>query len=176
VPVYISDNFLTFIVPPVSYKNSPQTHKFVLSRNYSLQNLNNLKIDLSIADWTNITSLNDANLAYNEFWKTYEACHNTNFPLIRKRFNKNIHKKQPFMTQGLLVSRNTKNKLHKLSISNPDVTSIQKYKTYKTLYFKTVRGAKKLYFTHKLDENAGNPKKTWETLNEILDKPQKMIP
>jgi hypothetical protein len=86
-------------------------------------------------------------LAYNEFWKTYEACHNANFPFIRQRFNKSIHKKQPFMTQGLLVSRNTKNKLHKLSISNPEAATIERYKTYKTLYLKTVRGAKKLYFT-----------------------------
>jgi len=169
----ISDHFFTFIVPPARYKNSPQSHKFVQSRNYSLQNLNNFKFDLSIADWNNVLSQNDANLAYNGFWKTYEDCHNANFPLIRKRFNKNIHKKQPFMTQGLLVSRNTKNKLHKLSITNPNADSIQRYKTYKTLYFKTVRGAKKLYFTNKLDANAGNPKKTWETLNEILGKPKK---
>jgi hypothetical protein len=77
------------------------------------------------------------------------------------------------MTQGLLVSRNTKNRLHKLSIANPNVANIQRYKTYKTLYFKIVRGAKKLYFTNKLDANAGNPKKTWETLNEILGKPKK---
>jgi hypothetical protein len=34
----------------------------------------------------------------------------------------------------------------------------------------TIRGAKKLYFTAKLRENAGNPKKTWETLNKILGK------
>jgi hypothetical protein len=169
----ISDHFFTFVVPPARYKNSPQTHKFVQSRNYSLQNLNNFKNELSIADWTNVTSLNDANLAYNEFWKTYEACHNANFPFIRQRFNKNFHKKQPFMTQGLLVSRNTKNKLHKLSISNPEAATIERYKTYKTLYLRTVRGAKKLYFTSKLDANAGNPKKTWETLNEILGKPKK---
>jgi len=169
----ISDHFFTFVVPPARYKNPPQTHKSVQSRNYSLQNLNNFKTELSMADWTNVTSLNDANLAYNEFWKTYEACHNANFPFTRQRFNKNFHKKQLFMTQGLLVSRNTKNRLHKLSISNPEPATIQCYKTYKTLYLKTVRAAKKLYFTSKLDANAGNPKKTWETLNEILGKPKK---
>jgi hypothetical protein len=36
-----------------------------------------------------------------------------------------------------------------------------------------LRGAKKLYFTSKLETNAGNPKKTWETLNEILGKSRK---
>jgi hypothetical protein len=36
-----------------------------------------------------------------------------------------------------------------------------------------LRAAKKLYFTSKLQENASNPKKTWETLNEILGKNSK---
>jgi hypothetical protein len=36
-----------------------------------------------------------------------------------------------------------------------------------------MRAAKKLYFTAKLESNAGNPKKTWETLNEILGKNRK---
>jgi hypothetical protein len=30
-----------------------------------------------------------------------------------------------------------------------------------------------MYFTNKLNENLGNPKKTWETLNEIQGKPKK---
>jgi hypothetical protein len=33
-----------------------------------------------------------------------------------------------------------------------------------------IRAAKKLYFTSKLESNADNPKKTWDTLNEILGK------
>jgi hypothetical protein len=41
------------------------------------------------------------------------------------------------------------------------------------LYFRTVRDAKKLYFTNKLKDNAANPKKTWDTLNEILGKVKK---
>jgi hypothetical protein len=100
----------------------------------------------------------------------YKNCHDVCFPLKSKRFNKNIHKKNPFMTLGLLTSRNSKNKLHKISIAEPTGANIQKYKQFKTLYSRVLRGAKKLYFTSKLAENAKNPKKTWETLNEILGK------
>jgi hypothetical protein len=74
------------------------------------------------------------------------------------------------MTLGLLVSRNTKNKLHKTSITIPTVENIQRYKNFKSTYFRVLRGAKKLYFTSKLNANVKNPKKTWETLNEILGK------
>jgi hypothetical protein len=39
-----------------------------------------------------------------------------------------------------------------------------------TAYQCTLRAAKKLHFARILNENASNPKKTWETLNEILGK------
>jgi hypothetical protein len=63
------------------------------------------------------------------------------------------------MTLGLLVSRNTKNKLHKTSITIPTVENIQRYKNFKSTYFRVLRGAKKLYFTSKLNANVKNPKK-----------------
>jgi hypothetical protein len=41
------------------------------------------------------------------------------------------------------------------------------------MYQRVLRAAKKLYFTSKLEQNASNPRKTWETLNEILGKCKK---
>jgi hypothetical protein len=60
-----------------------------------------------------------------------------------------IFTKNPSITLGLLTSRNTKNKLHKLSIVEPNVGIIQIYKIFKTTYFSVLRGAKKLYYTSK---------------------------
>jgi hypothetical protein len=74
------------------------------------------------------------------------------------------------MTNGLLISRNTKNVHHKTSIVDPTAANITKYKNFKTIYQRVIRAAKKHYFTSKLEANASNPKKTWETLNEILGK------
>jgi hypothetical protein len=124
-------------------------------------------------DWTCVTNCNDVDQAYSEFWNCYKACHDTNFPLKRKRFNKNYHKLQQFMTAGLLISRSTKNKLHKLSITDPSMANTQKYKNYKTIYSRVLRGAKKLYFKKKINDNIGNPKKTWDTLNELMGKAKK---
>jgi hypothetical protein len=60
------------------------------------------------------------------------------------------------MTNGLLVSRNRKKILHQTSISVPSAENKQKYKDFKSVYQRVIRGAKKLYFTNKLHENAGN--------------------
>ncbi len=63
------------------------------------------------------------------------------------------------MTQGLHISRNTKNKLHKKAIVDPNPLNIQNYKRLKTIYFHTLGGAKKLHIANKLNANVGNPKK-----------------
>jgi hypothetical protein len=55
-------------------------------------------------------------------------------------------------------------------VSEPSALNVNKYKAFKTVYKRTIRAAKKLYISSKLTENAKNPKKTWQTLNEILGK------
>jgi hypothetical protein len=134
--------------------------------------MNNFKAALGWMDWETVTSTNNVDTAFDIFWNKYKKCYDTNFSLKRSRFNKNIHKKSNFMTTGLLTSRSNKNKLHKAAISNPTNDAIQTYKNYKTVYLRTIRAAKKMYFASKLQQNAGNPKKTWDTLNEILGKNQ----
>jgi hypothetical protein len=148
----------------------------MLSRDYSLNNLNTFKRELSEKDWGCVVNSQEINTSYSEFWNVYKTCHDAAIPLKKKRFNKNIHKKHPFMTLGLLISRKTKNKLHKRSIAEPSEANTQRYKQFKTLYFRTLRGAKKLHFTNKLKENAKNPKKIWQTLNEILGKAKQKEP
>jgi hypothetical protein len=92
------------------------------------------------------------------------------FPKKKIRFNSNFHKRSPFMTNGLLISRQNKNKLYKTQLADNSPTNVAKYKAFKQTYFKTLRAAKILYFRQKLRENVKNPKKTWETLNEALGK------
>jgi hypothetical protein len=81
---------------------------------------------------------------------------------------------QNFMTNSLLTSRNNKKTLHKTSIAFPTAENVAKYKNFKTVYQRVLRAAKKLYFKSKLEQNTSNPKKTWDTLNEILGKQENL--
>jgi hypothetical protein len=154
-----SDHFMTFIAPPGRSKSVPPKSPSIMSHDYSWHNLNNFKEELSRIDWSDVYNKRNVDVAYEEFWNRYKNCHDASFPLKRVRFNKNIHTKNPFMTFGLLTSRNTKNKLHKLAVSEPIEETVQRYKRIKAVYFHVLRGAKKLYFTSKLNENLKNPKK-----------------
>jgi hypothetical protein len=154
----ISDHFFTFVAPCVS--SAPkQQHRTVSKRIFSQHNLNEFKRDMSQVDWNPVIQKSNINEAYDVFWNNYNTIFERSFPLRRVRFNKNIHKLQNFMTNGLLVSRNTKNVLHKTSIADPTDANIRKYKAFKTIYQRVSRAAKKLYFTSKLEANANNPKK-----------------
>ncbi len=63
------------------------------------------------------------------------------------------------MTAGLLVSRATKNQLFKSKLLDNSPANIQRYKDFKTVYAKTLRAAKKLYFHQKLEANVKIRKK-----------------
>jgi hypothetical protein len=112
----IGDDLSLLVVPVPSHglqlchkdRHSHPKNVSVQSRDYSLHNLNNFKIELALKEWEPVYNSLEVNAAYSEFWKIYINCHDACFPLVRKRYNKNIHTKNPFMTLGLLVSRYTK--------------------------------------------------------------------
>jgi hypothetical protein len=164
----ISDHYFTFIQTPSPAAKSIE--KIKTARVFNDLNLNNFKAALGGMNWDPVTNADDVNHAYDEFWSIYSELFELTFPLKKMRFNKNIHRKNPFMTAGLLKSRETKNHLYCSTVSDSSADTLTKYKNYKSLYFKTVRAAKKQYFKQKLTEHAKNPKKTWETLNEITGK------
>jgi hypothetical protein len=168
----ISDHFFTFICSQPDTHKSPSINSTV-SRDFSLLNLENFKRDLSVTDWEPVLNANNVENAYDCFWSAYINAYNANFPLKRKRFNKNFNSKNKFMTVGLLTSRRTKNKLFAKAASDPSDQNINRYKLFKTIYQRTIRAAKKLHISDTLRENANNPKKTWQTLNELLGKKAK---
>jgi hypothetical protein len=129
------------------------------SRLFSPTNLNNFKAALGGSDWTSVTNVNNVDNAFNEFWAIYSDLYELSFPKIKTHFNKNVHKQCPFMTNGLLISRQTKNQLYKAKISVNSPENCEKYRKYKLAYFKCLRAAKKLYFTQKLQANAKIQKK-----------------
>jgi hypothetical protein len=58
-------------------------------------------------------------------------------------------------------------------VSDPTAFNLNKYKTFKTVYQRTIQAAEKLHISNKLTENAKKPQKTWQTLNELLGKNSK---
>ncbi len=90
---------------------------------------------------------------------TYHELYLLNFPLKKMRFNKNIQGLKPFMTNGLLKSRETEKNLYLQTLKDESAPALVRYKKYKNHYFQTVRAMKKLHYCSKLEANAKNSKK-----------------
>jgi hypothetical protein len=121
----------------------PSKHKDTVSRDFSFENLNNFKRGLGMSDWNPVLSYDNVDVAYDCFWFIYTNLFKQNFPLKRKRLNKNYNAINKFMTNGLMVSRGTKNNLHLLAVSDPTPFNVNKYKTFKDIVQPKKRGVKR---------------------------------
>ncbi len=74
------------------------------------------------------------------------------------------------MTSGLLISSNTKSKLHLRKLKNPNEQNILDYKTFIKIYNKIIRVAKTTYYEKLLADNSKDIKKTWKIINDIIQK------
>ena len=61
----------------------------------------------------------DPNENFNFFMQTFSTLKEKYLPKRRVKFNKRKHRKNPWLTQGLLKSINAKEKLYKLLLQTP---------------------------------------------------------
>ena len=81
-------------------------------------------------EWNDVQASNDVDVAYGNFWNSFKTLYDLIFPPIKKKFNKNFHKINAYMTQGLLISRRSKISLLKKSVNEPSESNIQNYKNF----------------------------------------------
>jgi hypothetical protein len=130
----ISDHFFTFL--QLNHAQKKKVEKTYTVKQFTENNLNNFKLLLGGTDWRNVTESMDVDAACNEFWTIYSNLFNLTFPEKTVRFNKKIHCKQPFMSAGLLKSRENKDRLYYESLTDASPESKNRYRTYRQIYLK----------------------------------------
>jgi len=171
----LSDHFINF--HQVSTADVKQKQKLQSSRRFTAENMDRFKLLLRGTNWIPTLESNDVDVSFGVFWNEFKQLYDVCFPLTVTKLNRNIHRINGYMTTGLLISRSTKNNLHKASVLDPTLQNTLKYRTYRNLYNTVIRKSKKMYFEKSLNENVKNPKKTWEILKEatVGSKPNKKI-
>ena len=161
----ISDHFITFISPPLSKQQIKK--KPIVTRDMSLQKMNTFRDALRSLTWRNVTQSQNVNESYNIFWEDFKTLHDLHFPEKTVSFSRNLHKINPFMTKGLLISRKTKNLLHKTAVTERSEAATSRFKQYRNIYSSLIRQSKKLYYHSHIAKNRKNPKKIWQLLKEV---------
>ena len=169
----VSDHLTPFIIVPKKNKkeNKPEKH---MVRDLSKENLNNLKKLLMSHDFETMLKAKTQNDKYEAFFKDFNDLFNLTCPKKEVIVNKNNQKLNPWMTQGLLRSRKTKEKLHAAFIKNRTSINEQKFKKYQRLYMKTIKKSKELQKTKFFRENSNNMKALWKATNDILNRKKKV--
>jgi len=167
----ISDHFPIFFS---SAKPKPITPpKYITVRDFSVKNINSFKNDLSALRWNDVYTCENVHECFESFSTTFNTIYNLRFPSRQIKFNKNVHRIEKWMTQGLLISRLNKIKLSKIAIKYPTAVNIQNFKVFRNIYNSVLRACKKAFFETQLFKYQSNMKKTWELINLATKKCKK---
>ena len=135
--------------------------------------LNELR-HINLTEKINQNPFANPNINYDILIELITKAKQKHIPKRRVKFNKKKHKMSPWMTNGILKSINTKDKLFKeitkLSPSSPDYIAKKiNFKTYKSIIRRSIRDAKRLYYCNMFNKYSNDLKKTWQTINHALN-------
>ena len=107
---------------------------------------------------------------------SYLIAREKHLPKKKIKYQKKLHKKSKWITNGILNSINKKDKFYKTLVQT-DTNSIvlyerlkNEFKEYRASLRKTIRKAKRDFYTHISNRHKNDIKKTWSLINETLNR------
>ena len=137
----------------------------------SENNIASLNSDLAQAEWQDVFSENNINHAYDKFLHKLLFYYDKNIPLVKTKTKERV--KNPWITKGILRSIHIRNRLFKLTKTNPSVININKYKRYRNKLTSVIRLARKTYYSNELNKNKNNTNSVWKLINTLIGKNSK---
>ena len=146
------------------------------------QSLNNFVDELKRLDIFNKLNkdLNsDPNNNFETFARLIAESKNKYLPTKVKQFNKRKHKKNKWITTGIIKSINTKDKMYTILIqANAEQretyeTLRSNFRTFKNILRKSIIEAKRTYYTNIFERFKYNIKQTWKIIKETLHQEKK---
>ena len=102
----ISDHFPSFhILGDNSKKILP---KYITKRNFSDDMVQRFCENIQALSWIDVFDCNNTQAAYDTFWDIFSPIFELHLPPEKIKFNRNVHKIEPWITRGLLTSRKRK--------------------------------------------------------------------
>ena len=163
----LSDHLPVFYISNYKFKKSPP--KYIKMRKINEQTIPSFKTLLSASEWTqNILDENRPKQAFDNFFKIIDSSLDLAFPETKVKVSNNFIPINPWMSNGLLVSRKTKEKLASKKIRKPSEANVATFKRYNNLYTKLLRKAKQTYYNSKFLDFSSNMRKTWDLIREVV--------
>ena len=176
----MSDHLPYFYALKTNSQSKKLNQSYIYSRNYNIHTLKNLYQDLERTDFDSILlqdNLLDPNINYNIFENILVQAINKHIPLKRIKFNKHKHKRNKWITLGIIKSIKFRDNLYRNMKLCPHNTleyihMKQNLKTYNKILKRLIKEANINYYKVKFDKYHSDPKNTWSIINEVINKPQ----
>nr|CAI5839611.1 unnamed protein product [Callosobruchus analis] len=127
--------------------------------------------EIKTSNWDALNLCQDPQVATDIFYENFNKMaerHTLEVKISNKKY-----KLKPWMTSGLLASIRKRDSLKKQVLKEKNNIQLkQSFKSYKNCVSNLIKITKNNYYLNKLNENANNYRKTWETINEISNKPK----
>ena len=157
---------------------SPKLVKINRNDNASLQNfLVELNDNITKIDTPNDLTT-DPSLAYDSLVNVITSCKEKHLKPKYVKFKKYKHRKSPWITTDIMKSMKLRDELYKkLKSTDPNSelydTLETNFRTHRRILQKDINVAKKAYYFEHFQKFSDNARKTWNKINEILNKCKK---
>ena len=165
----LSDHLPVFNISMSTTKNKTDTITVCKVREFSDDNKTEFRSLLDNVNWNELFYEDNPERAFNVFESNIDECYEKSFPYIEKKFTKQNSPREPWMTTAILESRKTRNKLAAKKSKNPTEENINRFKSFNKEYRSLIRKAKSLHYEGKFQEYSKCIKRTWSTINELLN-------
>ena len=118
-------------------------------------------------EWSNITSHTNTNNAYSEFITNYSRIYNESFPL--QRISRSRNKDKKWITKGIRISIQRKNKLYRNKMKHPTTENINKYNSYNKVLQRCLFQSENQYYQDILKTKHEANNKFWKLFGDIIN-------
>ena len=159
-------------------KNIKDRCKYVKIRRNDMTSLLNFRYEIGnqcLSDLSGMNVSGDPNESYNLLNTIINKALITHLPMKNVKFNKHKHKKSNWITAGIIQSIRQRDKLYSefksLNVSHQQYAlKRDNLKNFNRILKQSIRSAKRSYYLACFNKFRDNIKKTWETINCIINR------
>lgn len=174
IPLILENDITDHHVTTLQIIFNKQKQVMTENRYFTKINYDKLAEGTKRESWDTVFSQTNADAAMNNFISILNG--NIHLATQEKRIKRKNTKIAPWITNGIIKSTFTKNKLFRDSLQHPNNPELrERFKIYRNILTTQINKAKYNYYTKKINCNAGNPQVLWGVINELRGKGRKRL-
>jgi exonuclease III len=175
IPVDVTDHFpVCFLTKSkeIGGNNNPSSNAQKNRRDFSRKNINKFNKAIEEQNWNEVLNTADTQDSYTKFHTIFNNLFIKKFPY--KKSSTPYNTKLPWLIIVLKNAIKTKNRLYNKLNRAKSKENLAIYKNYKNRLNHLLRAAERIYYHDLLEQNKHNLRKSWQTINEVINRKRKL--